>query len=166
MGRGKLAKKKEEIQFYKSLCFKLKQQREALKQELTVEKLKAKGSKLTSDERLHMARQAQGDMRKAQETAERLTLELRRAVRGGSIAYDFQEEITLTRALFRVLPEYSFTLPDLVNRKDGFMWKRNGTPSWSPYFGIADEWIIGEFSKINPKASMAQIKWYKANIEG
>ena len=166
MGRGKLAKKQEEIQFYKSLAFKLKQQRETLKQELTVEKLKAKDSKLTSDDRLQMARRAQEDMRRAQDTAERLKLELRRAVRGGSIPYDMQEEITLTRALFRALPEYGYSLPDLVDRKDGFMWKRNATPEWSPYFGIADEWLIGEFSSINPKASMAQIKWYKANIQG
>lgn len=166
MGRGKLAKKQEEIQFYKSLCFKLKQQRETLKQDLTVEKLRAKDSKLTSDERLQMATRAQEDMRRAQEMAERLKLDLRRSVRGGSIPWDFQEEITLTRALFEALPEYSFTLPDLVNRKDGFMWKRNGTPPWSPYFGIGDEWLIGEFSSVNMKASMAQIKWYKANIQG
>ncbi|KKN81507.1 hypothetical protein LCGC14_0317660 [marine sediment metagenome] len=168
MGRGKLAKKKEEIQLHKALCFKLKQQRDTLKQELIVERLKVKDTKITGDERLRMAQRAQSAHRQSRDEVERLRLQIHRMANGETLPYDAREEITMNKELFDRLPEYSYSLPDFVDRTKGFMWRRKETPPWSPYFGIADEWLVGEFlgkAEMSLKR-MVKIKWYKVILKG
>lgn len=166
MGRGKLARKKEEVQLHKARCFKLKQQREALRQELTVERLRVKDSKLNSDERLIMAQKSQAALRSSQDEVERLKLSMRRMAKGETAPYDSREEITMKKELFDKLPEYSYSLPDFVERTKGFMWRRKETPPWSPYSGIADEWLVGELLGLSGNSSSVKIKWYKVILQG
>ena len=161
-----MAKKQEEIQFYKMRIFKLKQQLETARMEARQAKLRAKSASENSDYRQRLAQDSAIAMRRAQDQAETARIELQRAVRGGSIPYDMQAETTMSKARFDSLPEFSYSMPDLDGCKDGFMWKRNATPEWSPYFGIANEWLIGQLESVNLKYSMARIKWYKVNIQG
>lgn len=160
VGRGNLAKKQEEVQRHRAMCFKLKQQREALKLGLAAERLKAKEARI-------VATNVQSALSISRNEVDQLKFHISRMTKGETLPYDTRQEITMKKELFDRLPEYSYSLPDFVDRVAGFMWRRKETPPWSPYSGIADEWLVGELLGLRPdRDSTVKIKWYKVILQG
>ncbi len=142
------------------MCFKLKQQREAMKLELAAQRLKTKESGI-------LAMNAQSALSISRDEVRQLKFQINRMNKGETLPYDTRQEITMKKELFDRLPEYSYSLPDFVDRAEGFMWRRKETPPWSPYSGIADEWLVGELlGRTNATPSTIKIKWYKVILLG
>lgn len=168
MSRSKLAKKQEEIQFYKARCFKLKQQRETLKQELERAQQRAKSASQSRDYLDQEAGVLRNNLNSTTREIDRLKRELERKDRTKRyVPYDLCEEMSMTREDLMKLPEYSYSFPELKNHERGFRWRRNMIPPSSPYHGIADEWVVGELTgSFRSTSSTSSITWYKVNIEG